>query len=93
MSHSTTPVKSSSPAPGSCSLTTGLLEVIAAEMERQTISTDQVAEEAGVSPEEMTRKLTGQETLLLSDLYSISIALGTKPSGLVETAVRAHGWW
>lgn len=88
MSNDTTPVKSSSPAQDSCSLTTGLLEVIAAEMEHQTISADQVAEEAGVSPEEMARKLTGQETLYVGDLYSISTALGWEPSELIEAAVR-----
>lgn len=89
MSNHTTPVKSASTGEQR-PLGERVAEVITLEMGKQGISSDQLAEMTGISPEDIRLKLNDQWAMHMGDLYNISTALGWEPAELIEAAVRTH---
>ena len=86
MNKTTTPVTSVSTAEEQRTFPERVVEVITLEMGKQSISSAQLAESTGISPEALRLMLNDQKTMYMGDLYNIATALGWKVPELMIAA-------
>lgn len=69
------------------------IEEIRVAMTRRRISARQLAEQLGWSPSGLSRRLTGQIQITLSDLEQIAEALGVPIGDLMPGSITRREWF